>query len=69
MGAIANIVWCSLVPLNVQLVAQNAIFFDPPAESDPNHFNAFVAQTQAVQALCIKTQSEFYRAQRNTSGG
>jgi beta-mannosidase len=48
---------------NPQLLAQNAIFFDSPTS-----FGGFVAQTQAVQALCIATQSRFYRAQRNTSG-
>lgn len=48
---------------NPQLLAQNAIFFDSPSS-----FAAFVEQTQAVQALCIATQSRFYRAQRNTSG-
>eukprot|EP00041_Stephanoeca_diplocostata_P033318 m.1098586 g.1098586 ORF g.1098586 m.1098586 type:complete len:693 (-) comp24314_c0_seq12:202-2280(-) len=53
---------------NSELAVQNAIFFDPPVASSPRHFDAFVAQTQAVQALCIKTQSEFYRAQRNTTG-
>lgn len=50
---------------NAQLVAQNAIFFDAPTGANQREvFEAFIHQTQAVQALCIKAQSEYYRASR-----
>ena len=54
---------------NPELVAQDLMFFTPPADDgSADSFDAFIYQTQAVQALCIGTQASFYRAARNMSG-
>ena len=54
---------------NPELVAQDLMFFAaPPDDGSADSFDAFIYQTQAVQALCIGTQASFYRAARNMSG-
>eukprot|EP01043_Picozoa_sp_COSAG02_P053397 COSAG02_NODE_5889_length_3958_cov_1.680228_4_plen_628_part_01 len=54
---------------NPELVAQDLMFFTPPPDDgSADSFDAFIYQTQAVQALCIGTQASFYRAARNMSG-
>lgn len=54
---------------NPELVVQDLMFFTPPPDDgSADSFDAFIYQTQAVQALCIGTQASFYRAARNMSG-
>ena len=54
---------------NPELVEQDLMFFKaPPDDGSADSFEAFIYQTQAVQALCIGTQATFYRAARNMSG-
>jgi hypothetical protein len=44
---------------NPELVAQDAMFFTPPPDDGSTEsFDAFIYQTQAVQALCIGTQAQ-----------
>jgi hypothetical protein len=54
---------------NPELVGQDLMFFKAPNDDgSADSFEAFIYQTQAVQALCIGTQASFYRAARNMSG-
>lgn len=54
---------------NRQLIQQNLIFFAPVVgDSSQEQFEAFILQTQAVQALCIGTQTAFYRTLRHVPG-
>jgi beta-mannosidase len=58
---------------NAELVAQDRMFFAPPPNASANltaaaAFQAFIYQTQAVQAVCIGAQAEFYRYARHMEG-